>query len=462
MSEAMATQSDSGRVPLGNKLRYGVGMYGYALGHVAVGALSFFFYTEVMGLSSGQAGLIFSLGALADIVAELVMAFVVSRTKGRLGPYRPWLIAGSLPFGLFLALVFVKLDLGLEALFFYALATHVLFRLAFGMVALPYTAMIARLSTDADERASLGAVKGVFNAAGAMTATYLGFALVQRLGDGDDRLGFLLTGIFFGAICTGALLACGLYTREREGVIEKREEVTGPLEGFRLIAGNRPFLLVLVSVLLFFCCYTMTQAGLAYYFKYYLGRPESAGNAFLMIALSGLTTPPLWAKLVHVTSKRFVWIAGCLAVAAAMAILVLADTGAMPLLYAAYLLYGAGNGALVANYAAIAADAIDYGDLKLGRRAEAYSFACLSVSARLSVAVGGALTGAALTAIGFRPGGVAQSAETVAALPLVVCALPGALAIASAIVIAFFPVSTARHRAILDGLAERSRAVAAP
>jgi GPH family glycoside/pentoside/hexuronide:cation symporter len=456
MDQATIATVKSAPVPFSNKVKYGLGIYAVGLGHISVGALSLFFYTEVMRLTPAQAGLIFFLATISDVLTEVTMGWLVSRTRSRLGHYRPWIIAGSFPFGLFLALLFVKFDLSAESLFVYALATHILFRIAFGMVSMPYTAMIARISTDPDERASIGAVKAVFSAAGALTATYLGLRLVHILGAGDDRLGFLLTGMIFGLACCAALLFCGLFTREHEGVIVNSDEATSPLDALRLIASNPALLTVLGSVLLFFSAYTIMQAGVAYYFKYHLGQPEATSNAFLMIAIAGLTTPPLWAKLVHLTNKRFVWIAGSLCVATALGVLAFIDVASMPLVYAMYFLFGAGNGALVLNYAAITADAIDYGDLRSGRRSEAYSFACLSVSSRLSIAMGGAIAGFSLSLIGFLPGGVEQRPETLASLPLAVCALPAALALGSALLISRFPVTTTVHRNILAGLAARS------
>ncbi len=456
-----ASSTESRHVPLTTKLSYGLGIYAIGLAHIAVGALSFFFYTEVMGLNAAQAGLIFLLGSLSDIIAEITMGYVVSRTRGRLGHYRPYIIGGAFPFGLFLALLFVKLDIPAAALFYYALATHMLFRISFGIVSMPYTAMIARLSSDPDERATIGAFKGVFSAFGAMTATYFGLHLVRILGDGDDRLGFLLTGTFFGIICCIALLICGSLTREQNRVTERSEEVNAPADALRLIVRNPALLIVLASVILFFSAYTIMQAGVAYYFKYHLGLPDATGTAFLMIALAGLTTPLLWARVVHMFGKRFVWIAGSLCVAVAMLTLTFTpSTGSLYIIYAMYFLFGAGNGALVLNYAAITADAIDYGDLRLGRRAEAYSFACLSVSSRLSIALGGAIAGFTLSAIGFQSGNAVQSPETLAALPFAVCLLPAALATCSALVIRFFPVTTAVHRGIVASLAERPPRVA--
>jgi GPH family glycoside/pentoside/hexuronide:cation symporter len=417
-----------------NKLSYGLGIYAVGLAHISVGALSLFFYTEILGLSAAQAASIFFLGTLADLVTEVAMAYVTSRTHGRLGPYRPYIIAGAVPYGIFVASIFIKVDVGSQAMFSYALSAHILFRLSFGLVSMPYTALISRLSTDPDERASIGAVKGVFSAAGGMTATYLGLALVHRLGAGDDRLGYTLTGIIFGVVCAVALLVCGIFTRESPVASERVTDVATPGAALKLVASNPALLMVLFAVLLFFSSYTMMQAGIAYYFKYYLRGAGTTGTAFLMISLAGLFTPPLWAQIIYRVGKRAVWIAGACCAGVALSVLAIATPHLMPLVYAMYFLFGAGNGALVLNYAAITADAVDIGRARAGVAAEPYAFACLSLASRLSIALGGGAAGWTLSLIGLRPAAV-QTVHTLELLPYAVCLPPALLAFGSAIAI---------------------------
>ena len=129
----------------------------------------------------------------------------------------------------------------------------------------------------------------------------------------------------------------------------------------------------------------------------------------------------------------------------------------LALILALYVALGAGKASVLMNYYSMTADAVDYGQWRLGRRVEAYSFGFLSLSSKLGLALGGGLMGFALSWAGFEAN-VAQTPETLARLRIAIFLVPAVAVAASGVAIAFFGVTNALHRRIVADLANAGAA----
>src|SRR3546814_4224088 len=71
------------------------------------------------------------------------------------------------------------------------------------------------MSTDANERASIGGVKAAAGGLGTLCAGYLGLGLIDWIGGADEQAGFVYFGVLLGALTIVSVLVSGLITRER-------------------------------------------------------------------------------------------------------------------------------------------------------------------------------------------------------------------------------------------------------
>nr|MBR6146167.1 MFS transporter [Paludibacteraceae bacterium] len=100
-------------VPLREKI-------GYALGDAASGGIIWkimsiafpLFFTNVFGLTFADAAALMLIARMFDVVTDPLMGSIADRTQSRWGTYRPWLIFGSIPFGIIFALLLFTPDLG--------------------------------------------------------------------------------------------------------------------------------------------------------------------------------------------------------------------------------------------------------------------------------------------------------------------------------------------------------------
>ncbi|MEM1018926.1 MAG: MFS transporter, partial [Pseudomonadota bacterium] len=185
--------ADAQTLSVTGRVGYGIGISGLWMVFMTTAFYLLYFYTDVIGLSPSQAGLIIFIATLWDGITDPLMGWLASRTRSRWGQYRPFLVLGALPLSIAFVFMFARPDWAAGQLFMYALITQLLFRTTFTIVYIPYTALIARLSTDADERASIASVKAFFVSLGTLTVSFFGLPLVRDFGGGDDVKGFFLT-----------------------------------------------------------------------------------------------------------------------------------------------------------------------------------------------------------------------------------------------------------------------------
>src|SRR3546814_11176602 len=73
------------------------------------------------------------------------------------------------------------------------------------------------MSTDANERASIGGVKAAAGGLGTLCAGYLGLGLIDWIGGADEQAGFVYYGVILGALTLVSVLVYWRITRERVG-----------------------------------------------------------------------------------------------------------------------------------------------------------------------------------------------------------------------------------------------------
>ena len=451
----MTTIPDDGRVPMTTKFGYALGLYGIAIAQTGFTVLLLYCYTDIFRLSPAQAGSIIAIGSVADIIVNLAIPSLTAVTRTRWGRYRPYVIFGSIFFGTAFGGMFIKPALPQAHIFLYALAIHLSYRIAYGLILTPHSSLISRLTSDPDERSAIGSIKTIGSNLGVLSSAYLGLGLIAWLGAGNDTLGFTYFGLIFGLITFVTVAVSGLMTRERDiNDVVMTEETAAILPAIGLILRNTQLLFSLGATAFYFAGYIVLNSSILYYFKYVRATPELSQWAVLAISLGGILMPIAWTPVIRRTSKMAVWAIGCLLIVLASLFLWSAAAAPFALLLVAYFVAGMGKSAIQINYFAITADAVDYGHWRSGRRAEAYSFGMLSIMNKVGYAVGGAIMGAALSWTGFHAN-VAQTPETVERLRIMVGILPAILMGMSGLLVLGFRVNARRHREIVADLRAR-------
>ncbi|HYC70386.1 MAG TPA: MFS transporter [Opitutaceae bacterium] len=394
-----------------------------------------YFYTDTYGIAAGTVGTILLAARWIDALDAPVWGLIFDRTRSRWGKSRPWFLWLAGPFAIFGVLTFLTPELGYGAKVAYAAVTYIACNVLYTGINTPVTSILSALTPDANERVTLTTFRMVGSKLGVLVVNLTGLELVHRLGDGDDRRGYMLAVPLFAALSFGLFLVAFRNLRETVPV----ESKPVPLRGtFGALRGNWPWLIIFASSLLFWVGFIARVTVAPHFFEYVLGRPDliKLANALDFAALATALLLPWFCRR---TSKAVVWALGLAGMILGQLVVGLgvAQGNSLGLILAGWTIGFVASGAAMAMPFAVLSDSVDYGEWKTGVRAAGLLTAvgaafCLKAGAGL----GGAFPMWLIEAAGYVPKAV-QSADALRAIAFGVVWLP-ALAFAGAIVPVLF------------------------
>jgi glycoside/pentoside/hexuronide:cation symporter, GPH family len=354
------------------------------------------------------------------------------------------------------ALIFLPVQFEGGALVLFAASAHILFRTFYAVVGMPYLALSATMTRDSHERGILASIRMVAATCCGLFSAFFTLKLVDGFGGGSD--GFFWTAIVYGTIATLVFLI--VFATTVETAPDQAEPSPTPKEMMLALRGNRAFWIVCAAMLAGAFGGTLLSKTLPYYFKYVLDRPDLIGLGLTAMTGAVALSMPVWTAVMKRTSKRVMWLSGALVALSGYALLwPLANDPQLILVPLAII--GFGVGASYLGFWAMMPDTVEYGQYKTGIRSEGgvFGFALLIQKAALGLAA--ALLGELLSTIGYRAN-AAQTAETLAAMKLVMIGGAAALSATAALFIAFYPIDARLHLRLRAVIARRQRALAGP
>ena len=168
---------------------------GYALGDGAaniawrgVATFLFIFYTDVFGLSPAVVGVLFLIARFSDGITDILMGIIGDRTNTKYGKFRPWILWTAIPLAAILAIMFTAPSFTESGKIIYAYATYIIFTLIYTANNIPYGALMAVMTGDDKERASIGSYRMVGAFSGGMLVQGLLLYLVIHFGNVDPSI----------------------------------------------------------------------------------------------------------------------------------------------------------------------------------------------------------------------------------------------------------------------------------
>lgn len=413
-----------------------------------------FYYTDALGLSGGTAGVIYMIASIFDGVIDPIMGAVADRTRTRWGRFRPYILLGAVPLGLSFAFLYwspAVEGLGLTAV---VLASHLVFRVAYTAVSVPYGSLTARMTRSSDERSSLAGFRMVAATLAGMTVSFLTQPLVAHFGGGDQARGFFYAAAVFAVIATGIFPLVFLATREPPEPPGVPERISMG-DYWRSTLKNRAFWIVMAGISLGAMSSTALGKSLLYYMKYIAHDEGAARYALSLKAALGVAIIPAWVFATKVIGKRAAWLTASawgLVAAAALLLFNLNTAASVTVFYIAIHIASLG---VSTTYWSMVPDTVEYGEWKSGARTESFIFGLAMFFQKVALGLAAAFFGWALDWIGYHPN-VAQSPETLHGLRMVVVAFPVVGLGGSAIAMLFYPLRKGVHERIVAELAERA------
>ncbi|HOK82197.1 MAG TPA: glycoside-pentoside-hexuronide (GPH):cation symporter [Clostridia bacterium] len=339
------------------------------------------FYTSVLGIEPITVGVMFLISKIFDGLNDPVMGTIVDKTRSRWGKMRPYIIFGSIPFGIIAIMLFLPVT-SMPSSFkvFYMYFTYFCYDIFGTMVGVPLDGLPALVSPNSDERAKLISVSRVVGSVGDQSALVLFSLFMMFL---KLKYTLMSIGIVIGVLAPVFLILGAVNVKER---IPPSEENIKIADGFRYLFRNKQFLSMICSNLLTFFR-NLVSASIVYVVTYIYFN----GSLNIAFALPGavasmlgmLFTPKLKRKL---DSKQLFILATVFhSVALAIVFIVGYEVHwiiTSLLMFFAMLPVGILN--VVPHLMAI--DTLDYWEDKTGKRQEGVCFAVMSLRSKVSSA----------------------------------------------------------------------------
>jgi GPH family glycoside/pentoside/hexuronide:cation symporter len=463
-----------------NRLAYGFGATADGIKSTAFSTYLLLYFNQVLGVSAAIVSTAIALTLLVDAIADPVIGRISDRTRSRLGRRHPYIYAAAIPTALFFALTWFPpagLSDMMMGVWIFAFAS--LARLAMSTYQIPANALGSELTQDYAERTRLYGLRYWFAYAGtfAFAAFALKFFFVATPEFPKGQLNpagyvsFALTGA---ALLLISILVCGWGTRSRIPYIRQKDErpvVPGVMTHLREMGSafrNRAFLTIFG-----FAIFKWTAIGVygatSLYFGTYVFKLSSGQLALLTLDgfLAVCIALPLAPVFTRWWGKRnaalFLALSGVL-LGTTPLMLVYFDlffAPGHPLLLPTLLVVGAIYGAMVAislmTASSMLADVVEDDAVRSGGHNAGIYFSAASFSAQCASGLGILAAGIVLETSRF-PAGIDPAQVTEAMTDsLIIHYVPmviGLWAVGCAL-IAFYPITEAKHLANLDRLRAR-------
>ncbi|MFO1500843.1 MAG: MFS transporter [Verrucomicrobiota bacterium] len=454
----MSNPNDAGsarRIPWLEKTSYGLADLGFNFYWANIATFLMIFYTDVFGISAAAAGSMLFAIKIINAFTDPMIGAAADRTQTRFGKFRPYLIWMALPLAAAGVLTYTTPDLDPRGKLIWAYATYLLLMVCYTAINIPYNALSGVMSSDPQERSTINGLRFIFAFGGSMLVTATTPFLVKFCGGGRERLGWPLTMAFWGVAASVIFVIAFWNTRER--IVPPPSQRTDVRDDIADLTRNGPWIVLFVLALIIMITITMRTAAAAYYFKYYVERPDLMAAfvpVYMGAAAAGASLTPLLTRFLD--KKKLLMI-------------LMTTTGVLSILFyfvpkdqigwmfTLQILIGLVLGPKSPLAWAMYADTADYNEWRTGRRATAMTFAAATFSQKLGTALAAAAMGWIFTALGY----VANAAQTVqskAGIVWMMSIIPAMFAFVAAGVMIFYKLDRLQMAQIQADLAQRKAA----
>ncbi|MDR2090281.1 MAG: MFS transporter [Clostridiales bacterium] len=375
---------------------YSLGLFGFQLIFGYLNSYQAEFYMTAMGANLAVVGMLILVVKIVSAVFDPIVGNLIEK-KGKLKPF----ILLSTPL-LFITAVWVFIDVPLSGawLYIYIFFTFLLFSMSASLGDIPSQAIASVVTPDPTERTNLISLSGIFKAAGLTAAATVvpivclivpgGSQFITQNNEPDTPMS---VGEFTISALVIALVGCALFlliyflNKER---VPYYAEKTNFRDMIGSLKNNKPFMLVIISCFLGFGRQIQTGIGIqaantlldSQSLAFLIGLPTAIG-ALISMAM----TPALIKKIGE--KKTYIGVSVYGFAASMISFFVGYNNFWVMMIF--LFLTGLQFGVVNIMPLVMTADTVDYYEYKTGKRAEGTFYAVLSLTIKVTLALGTAL-----------------------------------------------------------------------
>lgn len=434
------------------RLGYASGDFANNMSWSLVSGYLMFFLTDVAMLSAAAVGTMLMVPKAFDAFIDPFIGNLADRTNTRWGRYRPFILFACIPMLILNVLTFSTFpQWSSNGRFMWAAVTYVALVVFYSLVNIPYSAMPAALTRDANVRSSLASYRMT---AAFLSMTLLSFGLIRVVewaGQGDSALGYQRGALIFSLIAFPFYLTAFFSNKEIVKVpyVKVRYRYL-----FSTLRGNGP----VWSLVGAFTAWGILQGGMAmrlYYFTYNAGdQLLFANNATIQSLVSMFGAFSITSLVLRVKNKRTLPIIGFVLAGLACIVcfyLPIQTTAGVWGYYAMSVFIGIGQGMILASLFGMIPDTTEYTIWRYKIHAAGFVSAFITFAFKLGIAISTAGTGWVLAAIGYRADAV-QTPQALYWINWTSHLLVGVLMLLGALCLRFYKLDKKTYDEIVEDL----------
>ena len=361
-----------------NKICFGLGTVGRDALYSLVSMYLLVHLTDVVGFSDGGLaviGILLTLFGIFDAVIDPFVGAIVDSTKTKWGKFKPWILVGMIGTGVLSVLMFHNFRMGETAHIILLGVTYLLFSIFFSLNDIAYWSLMPAISKDQKVREGVGAFARICANVGmfSMVLIYLNVPSMFSFLNMSDRDVYFIFAIIT-ALIMWAFQSVTLFGVKEDRSKLQKEERTTLKDLWRALIGNDQLMVTAVSMALFMIGYCTTTAFGTYYFKYAYGDEGMYMVFAAVLAVAQLTALSVFPLFRKKFSRKQLYTGSMIAVTVSYVIFFLSFEW-LPLIVIAGLGLFFAQAFIQLLMLLFLADAVEYGEWKLGKRNEAASFA---------------------------------------------------------------------------------------
>ena len=361
-----------------NRFCFGLGTVGRDALYSLVSMYLLVHLTDVVRFSDGGLAIIgtmLTLFGIFDAIIDPFVGAVVDNTKTRWGKFKPWIFVGMIGTAILTVLMFHNFEMTETGHIALLAATYLLFSIFFSLNDIAYWSLMPAISKDQKVREGVGAFARICANVG-MFAMVLIYLSVPDLFAG---LGLNERDSYFVFAIIVAIIMMLFQSITLIGVKEDRTQLatverTTLKDLWRALIKNDQLLVTAISMALFMIGYCTTTGFGTYYFKYAVGDEGLYMVFAAVLAVAQLTALSVFPLFRKKFTRKQLYTGSMVAVTVSYIIFFLSFEW-LPLIVIAGLGLFFAQAFIQLLMLLFLADAVEYGEWKLGKRNEAASFA---------------------------------------------------------------------------------------
>ena len=437
------TETQYAKVPLGQKIAFGLGMLANQLFPAAV-SIFMVVLVQDLGFDPMLWGIIFFVPRLFDAITDPIMGFISDNTKSKWGKRRQYVMLGGLIMGVsFIFMWQLYAANGLTYNFWYFLILSLVFYLGLTIFSIPYVAMGYEMSTDFHERTRLMAIAQWIGQWAWVLAPWIWVIIYDQTLFASAEAGTRELSIYIGIVCTILALVPAVFVKSKSTLDDTNltpinaqnigNSVVNIFVAFKDAYLNKPFRKLCIATFLIFNSFQTIAAFSFFIIVHYLFAGD-AGEAGVWPTLHGsvgalITTfiviPTITKMSEHFGKKKTFLISQAISIFGYILFWFLFVPGKPYLFLYALPFFSFGIGGLFTLMMSMTADVCDYEEYRNGLpRKEGIFGAVYWWMVKFGTAIAGLFTGFIMSYVGFNPDAATQTDEALTGLRLAYTLIP--------------------------------------